>query len=862
MKKVLLLSLSLLSLCVAAQVKYDFEDGTAGGWLFSLPDRWCADNLSPLNGSWSLHHCYDNSVSGTDAAMFSINGLHPEQGTARWEFTIRHGTDPSSSNKWAFLVMSDAGPQDICGGIEYSGFVVGVNLTGYDDTLRLWHISEGRAVTVITTGVNWQNDIGVDGYAQIVLTRTGEGRWFMEVQGSGFRVQGSGYNQELHDIFYAGVVYTYTSTRDMLLWIDDVSVSGVFIADTAAPEILSVKALDQYTLQVMFSEEPDNGFAEEISLESGTGIDNVTRKSNAVYEIRLGEAIRNKVPDALIIGNLCDRTGNCRLSAEFSFIPVYAVMGDVVITEIMADPSPPVDLPECEYLELTNCTGDSLCTGGWMLIAGRDTALLPDEWIKAGERIILCSSACKTKMAQYGRVVNPASFPSLKDSGETIALRDTYGSLIHAVCYTPDFLGSGPKSGGGWSAEMTDLGNPFNEPEVWRPSSDHSGGTPGRNNSAEITTEDGSCPEVIAVWPVTPDKITVLFNETVMVSKAGVWMINGMETLPAIAADIADRSVLIRLTEQLSPGTIYDLVIAPSLTDFAGNMACVTVLRTGLSSAPFAGDIMFNELLFDPVPGCQDYIELYNNSDRITDLSALYLGNGTNAPLVPASDVHRQLLPGEYIALTTDREAVAEHYPYSEPQNICETGHLPSMPDDRGSIVLYDHAVNIIDRVDYSSSMHLIFLYGTEGIALEKVAPDLPSDMAANWHSASEACGWGTPGAENSTLINSPVERNGMQLSASRISPDSDGFEDVLSVDVFPGGDGNVITVTVFNDRGYIVRRLAERYSAGAGARFVWDGLSDSGARLPAGLYMIIAESFNTEGQTRRWKDVCALLYR
>jgi len=81
-------------------------------------------------------------------------------------------------------------------------------------------------------------------------------------------------------------------------------------------------------------------------------------------------------------------------------------------------------------------------------------------------------------------------------------------------------------------------------------------------------------------------------------------------------------------------------------------------------------------------------------------------------------------------------------------------------------------------------------------------------------------------------------------------------------VGVFPGGEGNVITVTVFTDRGYPVRRLAEKVTADAGAQFVWDGVSDSGARLPAGLYLIIAESFNTAGSSRRWKKVCALLYR
>jgi hypothetical protein len=156
----------------------------------------------------------------------------------------------------------------------------------------------------------------------------------------------------------------------------------------------------------------------------------------------------------------------------------------------------------------------------------------------------------------------------------------------------------------------------------------------------------------------------------------------------------------------------------------------------------------------------------------------------------------------------------------------------------------------------------MIFLSGTEGVALEKVSPAFPSDVASNWHSATAACNYGTPGAPNSVLIEGSAEGEGLTLSSGRISPDGDGFEDIVSVGVFPGGEENIISVTVFSDRGYPVRRLAERASAGADAQFVWDGLSDSGSRLPAGLYMIIAESCSTSGASHRWKKVCALLYR
>ncbi|MBE0678089.1 MAG: hypothetical protein IH592_04925 [Bacteroidales bacterium] len=536
--------------------------------------------------------------------------------------------------------------------------------------------------------------------------------------------------------------------------------------------------------------------------------------------------------------------------------------GELVISEIMADPVPAYGLPEKEYLEITNRTGDSLFTGGIMLISGPDTAYLPSENIAPGENVILCSTGNRAAFLPFGRVMAIKSFPSLNNDGEVIALRDGCGKLIHAVSYSPVFLGEGPKADGGWSAELTDMSNPFNEPDAWNPSSDPSGGTPGRANSADIKTIDTSCPQVIAVWPESSSMIAVLFDETVMTAGDAGWMADGRETLPALSGDPADRKVLVPLRQEVRHDAIITLLISSSVTDFTGNRPCSSELMTGIPSDPMPGDIMFNELLPDPMEGYSEYFELYNNSGRVIDLSRLSAANSYSAAATSFTSVPRQLLPAGYVALTTGRQAVLDHFPCASPQAVFEADRLPALYDDSGILLLYDHALNVIDRVDYSSSMHMIFLSGTEGVALEKASPALPSDVAGNWHSASEACAWGTPGAPNSVTV-IPVEDAGeMTLSSSRISPDGDGFEDLVSVGVFPGEVGNIITVTVFNDRGYPVRRLAERHSSGAGAQFIWDGTSDSGARLPAGLYMIMAESFNTTGSSRRWKEVCALLYR
>ena len=537
-------------------------------------------------------------------------------------------------------------------------------------------------------------------------------------------------------------------------------------------------------------------------------------------------------------------------------------IGTLVISEIMADPVPSFGLPEKEYLEITNRTDVSLFTGGIMLISGPDTAYLPPESIAPGECVILCSTGNRATFLSYGRVMAIKSFPSLNNDGELIALRDSCGRLIHAVSYSPVFLGDGPKSDGGWSAELADMSNPFNEPYAWSPSMDPSGGTPGRANASDIKAIDANCPQVLAVWPESPLLVAVLFNETVMITGDAAWMADGRETLAVQSGDPADRKVLVPLRQEIRPDAIITLLIASTVTDFAGNRPCSSELMTGISSDPMPGEILFNELLPDPVKGVSEYFEIYNNSGRVIDLSRLSAANSYSASASSLASVPRQLLPGGYVALTTGRQAVLDHFPSASPEDVFEADRLPALYDDSGMLLLYDHGLNVIDRVDYSSSMHMIFLSGTEGVALEKASPALPSDVSGNWHSASGACGWGTPGAPNSVTVIAPEDAGGMTLSSTRISPDGDGFEDLLAVGVFPGGADNVITVTVFNDRGYPVRRLAERQAAGAGAQFIWDGNSDSGARLPAGLYLITAESFNSAGSSRRWKEVCALLYR
>ncbi len=537
-------------------------------------------------------------------------------------------------------------------------------------------------------------------------------------------------------------------------------------------------------------------------------------------------------------------------------------MGDILITEIMADATPARGLPGKKYMEITNRSADTLQLGGILLIADADTAYLPDEALAPGEYVVLCATGSRNDLLPYGRVLAVKSFPTLTIAGKLIALRNPDGTLIHAVNYSPLFLGDGPRSGGGWSAELADLENPFNEPYAWAPSEDPGGGTPARANSVRSAVPDHRAPRIIATWPVTPSLVALLFDETMLFDGVTPWLADSRETLPAYSGDHGDRTLLVPLTREIGPGRVVTLEIPPSITDYAGNAPPWSVVMTGLPSDPAPQEILFNELMPQPPDGCSEYIELYNNSHKVFDLSQLYMTGSSSAAAAAITAVNRQLLPGGYVALSAAGTDMTGCYSCAVEQNIFYADRLPALPDKRGIVTLYNRHMQVVDRVDYSSDMHMLFLSGTRGVALEKVSPTFASDQASHWHSATEVCGWATPGAPNSVMVEVGDSERGMSLSSGRVSPDGDGFEDVVMVGVFPGGEENIITVTIYNERGYRVRRLAERSPAGTGGWFTWDGTDDAGGRLPAGLYMVVGEYFNGSGATGRWKKVCALLYR
>jgi hypothetical protein len=180
MKKVILLLL-FVPFTAYGQVIENFESGNADNWVQSVPGHWKADSAFALSGKFSLHHIFDNPDAGIDRIGLRIKDMHPSEGQIRWSFILRHGYDPSSSNNWAVFLMTDTEPAATATDEGANGYALGVDLTGNDDTLRLWKVKDNLVTTVINSHLNWQTVIGINDAAKMVVERSVDGNWDLSV---------------------------------------------------------------------------------------------------------------------------------------------------------------------------------------------------------------------------------------------------------------------------------------------------------------------------------------------------------------------------------------------------------------------------------------------------------------------------------------------------------------------------------------------------------------------------------------------------------------------------------------------------------------------------------------------------------
>lgn len=535
----------------------------------------------------------------------------------------------------------------------------------------------------------------------------------------------------------------------------------------------------------------------------------------------------------------------------------------ILITEILPDPNPSVGLPLYEFIELTNTGSEPVNLQGFSISDGSSTAVISRSYLLPPDSLlILCSASAYGYYEKWGRTMALSGLPSLNNDADTLLLFGPDRQLVQSIAYSTSWHENELKAGGGWSLELIDPLHSCLQQPNWSSSKNPLGGTPGQINSINGLVQDSLAPSLKKVYCIDSTHIVAQFDESVDSTLAGQFSHYSLESINILqvrALPPLYQEVSIKLGTGLQPGKKYTLRIS-ALEDCSGNVSIFPLqLPVGIPESPVKGDLMISEMLFDPPAGGKDFIELYNHSNRIIDLKEIWLANrdesGILKNLTPAGSSPQLLFPGDWIALTEDTFFARNYFHPPALAKFLKT-ILPSLPADKGRLVVLHQQGNIIDEAAYDEHWHFPMLAEKKGVSLERISYDESGLSKENWMSASYPVRFGTPGYQNSQYHQRGLINGKIEVTPVVFSPNLDGLDDYCFIDYYFDRAGYMTTIEVYDYGGNRVKVLLNNQLTGQEGRIRWDGTTDGGKLAPTGNYILLIRAWHLSGKTNKWKKV------
>jgi hypothetical protein len=653
--------------------------------------------------------------------------------------------------------------------------------------------------------------------------------------------------------------------------------------DITPPSIISVIAIDSVHVTMCFSEAID---ASQIAVTSNYTINGGIGNPNSIVanvnltcaDLTLNQSLVSQQIYTITLSGIGDCSGNLLVTNTINFVyykPVLAKSKEVIITEIYSSPTATSGLPNAEYIEIFNRSEQPINLGGWSIrddVTNTSTnianyILFPDSFL------ILCGLANQALFASNLNVLGIISFPSLNNSGDHIYLRNNLTNLVDDVNYSDTWYRNNTKKEGGWSLELIDRDFLCNNSLNWIASTNANGGTPGKINSVNGIFTDTQAPILDRAIVTSNSSVKLFFDEPVsyaaLVNINTYSFDNGIILPPGTQFVVSEDStnVNIALPFQMQLKTIYTVTVSAAIKDCSGNSVSSkdNTARFGLWEEPEFNDVVLNEILADPITNGTDYVEIYNRSNKIIDLSQLILSakdTVTNElkTLYTIAPEGYLLFPGSYLLLSENSATVKAQYLTTNPKGFLQMESLPSFNISVGAVVLSTPQQKIIDDLVYYDSWQFPLLVSTKGVALERINYNRNTQDDRNWHSASQNVGFGTPAYRNSQFSENLDNSNDeITIDPEVFSPDNDGYQDVVNIIFKSDNPGNTGTITIFDSRGRLIRNLVKNELWGNAGTYSWDGITNDNDKARIGIYVVLVEVFDVNGNSKQYKKSCVL---
>ncbi len=858
MKRLLLL-LFLLPLGASAQLADAFADGD-----FTQNPAWTGDAGGFAVNAQGQLQSRGPATTGTRLQLAAP--CRASTGTT-WEFWADLRLATSAGNLADVWLM--ASQADLLGPATAGYFV---RLGGTADNVSLLRKDSARAAVALVTGQAKTLASSTNNLVRVRVTRTLANAWTLErdlTGGRNFVAEGPAVVDAAYQrSAAAGVALVYSAANAAKFYFDDFAV-----VDAAPPRLLRATPLDARRVDAVFNEAVDpaaGALAAHYRLQSGAVPVAAEVLAGNPAAVRLTFGADLPAANVLEASGVADLFGNVApgaLAAAFAGRPVAPRFGELIISEILADEAPAVGLPAAEFVEIYNRSATRALSLRGVRLGKAGTAaqaLFPDTaQLRPGQYAVVCGSARAAQFAPYGRVFGLTNFPALGNGGDQLVLRGPDGRVLFEVAYSDAWYRDAQKQAGGWSLEMLDADNFCAGADNWTASPDPSGGTPGRANAARGPHPDAAPPALLRAVALDARTVRLYFSEKLDSAAAADparYALGAPAPAVARAAPLGPdfRTVELALAAPLAPSRPTTLSVQTA-TDCVGNASGpLQAAAFALPEAALPGDVVVNEILFNPRVGAVRFLEVLNRSQKYIDVQGFEVGDGgAGLPVSPGPCV---LAPGQLVAFAASPAVVQAQYPTSsDAAALRAVGALPTWPDDAGLATVLDAHGQEIDRFAYTKSLHLPLLSDQAGVSLERIRAQGPS-LGSNFHSAAGTAGYATPGRPNSQAQDAPGGGQELTVTPEVFTPDDDGQQDFTTLNYQLDQPGYVGSVTVYDAVGRLTRRLLRNESLPTAGFVPWDGLDDGGRKAAVGYYILHVELFRpASGERREYKKTVVL---
>ncbi|MEQ9468803.1 MAG: lamin tail domain-containing protein [Ekhidna sp.] len=532
---------------------------------------------------------------------------------------------------------------------------------------------------------------------------------------------------------------------------------------------------------------------------------------------------------------------------------------ELLITEILFDEDPSVGLPEREFIEVFNASGDVISSEGVELIDATGSTTLPVFNLNPWEYKVLTSNS---GASEFSNAVGVSSFPSLSNGGEQLILANANG-LIFSITYNPEWHEES-RSDGGYTLEMIDLTNPCVESGAnWTSSINPSGGTPGAENSVNNpgSVPDNMPPSLIKATAISSGLLKLLFSEKLNPQSVSGITYSFSPEIDVQTSELLPESpnvIYVTLNTTLTENERYTLSVS-NVTDCNGNEVSEDEVVFALPIVAIEGEILLSEVLFNPRTNGVDFVEIYNNSDNFITLKNWQLARLDEEGLddqVILSEEELVLNPRDFLVFTEDPETLFNNYPKGASDKFFELTPFPTYSNDTGNVVLINAMGDVAEQFFYDEEFHYNLLESVDGVSLERVSYEESTNNPDNWRSASSTVGFATPGYENSQAFGTNAQAGKVTVDPKVFIPGNSGSgRDFTTINYQFDQPGKFANINIYDQTGRLVKNLAQGELLSTTGFLRWDGDTNGGNMARMGYYLILFEIYDSSGNSETIKE-------